>query len=108
MLTHILNIIPRTLIVKRTLATLPPASTAVSSTGPRLSTTNTNTFSVVTGHHDHDSSLSSGSKDHHASSSDSSSEEASKKPYMVNGGIGSGFGGIPMGAFATSTPFEQH
>ena len=102
--TRILTTTPRILVVKRTLATFPSTSSSASSTVPRLSTTNP--VSVVTGHHD--SPLSSESTLHHASFSNTPSEQASKKPFMVDGGVAGGFGGIPMGAFAVSTPFEQH
>jgi hypothetical protein len=102
--TRILTAAPRVFVVKRTLATLPSASNSASSASHRLSTTNPS--SVVTGHHD--SPFSSESTFHHASYSNTPSEQASKKPYMVDGSLGGGFGGIPMGAFAVSTPFEQH
>lgn len=104
MFTRILTAIPRITVVRRTLATLPAASTSVTSMGPRLSTTNT--VSVVTGHHDLPQSPE--STIHHSSYSNTPNEQASKKPYMVDGGVDGGFGGIPMGAFAVSTPFEQH
>lgn len=102
--TRVLATTPRILVVKRTLATFPSASSSASSTGPRLSTTNP--VSVVTGHHDSPSS--SESTLHHTSYSNTPSEQASKKPFMVDGSVAGGFGGIPMGAFAVSTPFEQH
>src|SRR5258706_1008136 len=101
--TRILTTAPRILVVKRTLATLPSTSGSASSAGPRLSTTNP--VSVITGHHD---SPFSSESSHHASYSNTPSEQATKKPYMVDGSLGGGFGGIPMGAFAVSTPFEQH
>src|SRR5258708_17435698 len=63
MFTRILTAVPRTVIVRRTLATLPSASTSVTSTGPRLSTTNT--AAVLTVHHD--SPQSPQSTTHHAS-----------------------------------------
>lgn len=102
--TRILTAAPRILVVKRTLATLPSASSSAPSMGPRLSTTNP--VSVATGHYD--PPFSSESTSHHASYSNTPSEQASKQPYMVDGGVSGGFGGIPMGAFAVSTPFEQH
>jgi hypothetical protein len=104
MFTRILIAAPRVVVVKRTLATLPSASSPASRIGPRLSTTNT--VSVISSHHD--SPFLSESTLHHASYSNALGEQASKGPYMVDGGVSGGFGGIPMGAFAASTPFEQH
>jgi hypothetical protein len=103
MYTRILIAVPRILTVKRTLATLSPTSAG---TGPRLSTTNTNTVSVVTGHHD--SPQSPEYTIRRASYPNTPREEGNKQPYMVDGGMSGGFGGIPMGAFAVSTPFDQH
>jgi len=119
MYTRILTALPTRIVVinRRTLATLQPAAPSVlAGTRARPSTattatatttmstdtntntnTNTNTVSVVAG-----SSPSSDSTIHPASN-----EEASKKPYMVDGGMGGRFGGIPMGAFAVSNPFEH-